>query len=55
MLTAARFASRLVESHGDLIVKRSFSTLLNNVSKRKEHYCAYKVNAVYASHGEFDF
>lgn len=34
MLTAARFASRLVGNHGDLIVKRSFSTLLKNVSKK---------------------
>lgn len=32
MLTAARYASRLIESRGD-ITKRAFSSILQNVSR----------------------
>lgn len=34
MLSAARFTSRLLESRSDLLARRSFSSILQNVSVR---------------------
>lgn len=53
MLTAARFASRLVENHGDLIVRRNFSTLLKNVSTHGDH--AGDIRPISEKKNEFKF